>query len=222
MWDSEGVPEEYCVFDERENRYVVDPTNPGYLKILRDAIHYIISDDEGCLGADGLKIDFAFWQPVGRKARSYSGKYGVELFRELVSRIREYMKAEKPYAVLNCSPCHPYFADLCDQARLHDYDYRQRNSFEEFSQRAALYRAALPGVLIDTDGCGHNTRRDTMRLPHALGADRHSRHLLRLRYAVPLPLRRGLAGGRRCVCRVQPKGGRAIRRVRCRRRNISL
>ena len=163
MWDSEGVPEEYCVFDERENRYVVDPTNPGYLKILRDAIHYIISDDEGCLGADGLKIDFAFWQPVGRKARSYSGKYGVELFRELVSRIREYMKAEKPYAVLNCSPCHPYFADLCDQARLHDYDYRQRNSFEEFSQRAALYRAALPGVLIDTDGCGHNTRRDTMR-----------------------------------------------------------
>lgn len=163
MWDSEGIPEEYCMFDENQNRYTVDPTNPGYLKILKDTIHYIISDDEGCLGADGLKIDFAFWQPIGRKANSYSGKYGVELFRELVCRIREYMKAEKPYAVLNCSPCHPIFAGICDQARLHDYDYRQRNAFEEFSGRAALYSTALPNTLIDTDGCGHNTVRDTMR-----------------------------------------------------------
>ena len=163
MWDNEGIPEKYCVWDDREKRFVCDPTNPGYRAILEDNLSYIISDEEGCLGADGLKIDFAFWQPVGRGAKSYSGKYGVELFLELVRLIHDTMKKIKPEAILNCSPCHPIFAGLCDQARLHDYDYRQRNCLEEFSARAALYAAALPNTLIDTDGCGYNTRRDTMR-----------------------------------------------------------
>lgn len=172
MWDSEGIPEEYCVWDEKEKRYVVDPTNPGYRSMLKDTLHYILSDDEGCLGADGLKIDFAFWQPLGRTSRSYDGRYGVELFLELVRLIHDTMKEIKPYAVLNCSPCHPVFAELCDQARLHDYDYRQRDSLEEFGKRATLYRIALPNTLVDTDGCGYNTRRDTMRYltrSHELG-----------------------------------------------------
>ena len=163
MWDSEGVPEEYCLWDENEKRYVVDPTNPGYQAILKENIHRIISSDEGCYNACGLKIDFAFWQPLGRKANSYSGKYGVELFYELVKLIRTYIKEEKPDAILNASPCHPIFAELVDQARLHDYDYKQRNALEEFGIRASLYKAALPNALIDTDGCGYNTRRDTMR-----------------------------------------------------------
>lgn len=163
MWDAEGVPEEYCVFDGREKRYVADPSNPGYQAILKENIRRIISDGEGCANADGLKIDFAFWQPVGREACSYSGKYGVELFAEYVRLIHDYMKEIKPYAVLNASPCHPLFAQYVDQARLHDYDYRLRRSVEEFSERAALWRCALPNALIDTDGCGYNTRRDTVR-----------------------------------------------------------
>ena len=163
MWDKEGVPEEYCVFDGREKRFVVDPSNPGYQAILKENIRTIISDEPGCMNADGLKIDFAFWQPVGREAKTYSGKYGVELFHEYVRLIRDYMKEIKPHAVLNASPCHPIFAEYVDQARLHDYDYRMRSSLEEMGTRAALWRCALPNALVDTDGCGYNTRRDTMR-----------------------------------------------------------
>jgi len=163
MWDAEGIPEEYCVWDDKEKRYVVDPTNPGYLEILRGNMKYILSDEEGCLGADGLKIDFAFWQPVGRGANSYSGKYGVELFLELVRNIHDFMKEVKPYAVLNCSPSHPMFAPYCDQVRLHDYDYNQRDVMREMGERAAIFTAALGDPLVDTDGCGYNTHRDTMK-----------------------------------------------------------
>ena len=163
MWDNEGVPEEYCVWDGREKRYVVDPSNPGYQAILKENIRTIISDEPGCMNADGLKIDFAFWQPVGREAKTFSGKYGVELFAEYVRHIRDYMKEIKPTAILNASPCHPMFAEFVDQARLHDYDYRLRSSLEEFSERAWLWRCALPNALVDTDGCGYNTHRDTMR-----------------------------------------------------------
>lgn len=168
MWDSEGMPEEYCVYDENEKRYVCDPSNPGYKAILRENIHRIISADEGCYNAAGLKIDFAFWQPVGRKSCSYSGKYGVELFLELVRTIHGYIKEEKADAILNASPCHPIFNKYVDQARLHDYDYRLRSVMEEFGTRQNLYKTALPDALIDTDGCGFNTRRDTMR--YMLGA----------------------------------------------------
>lgn len=163
MWDSEGVPEEFCTFDERENHRVVDPSNPGYQKILRENIHRIISADEGCYNADGLKIDFAFWQPMGRKAKTYSGKYGVELFLELVRLIHTYMKEEKPYAILNASPCHPLFAPYVDQVRLHDYDSKMRRSMEEFSERAWLWKCAIPYALVDTDGAGYERRRDTLR-----------------------------------------------------------
>jgi hypothetical protein len=163
MWDNEGVPEEYCVYDGKEKRFVVDPSNPGYQEILKENIRTIISDEPGCMNADGLKIDFAFWQPVGREANTYSGKYGVELFVEYVRLIHDYMKQIKPYAILNASPCHPMFAQFVDQARLHDYDYRLRNCFEEMSERAALWKCALPNALVDTDGCGYNTRRDTLR-----------------------------------------------------------
>jgi len=163
MWDGEGVPEEYCVWDEKENRWIADPTNPGYRAILKETLHRIISSDEGCYNADGLKLDFAFWQPIGKKFKTYTGKYGVELFYELVKFIRETVKEIKPYAVINGSPCHPIFADLIDQSRLHDYDYRLRDAFGEFSTRANLFRIALPNALVDTDGCGYNTKRDTMR-----------------------------------------------------------
>lgn len=163
LWDSEGVPEEYCVWDETNGKYVCDPTNPGYQEILRTAIHRIISSDEGCYNAAGMKLDFAFWQPNGRKANTYSGKYGAELLREYIALIRKIAKEIKPDAVINASPCHPYFAELVDQARLHDYDSSSRNALEIFTHRAKLWGTANPNALIDTDSGGFNTHRDMMR-----------------------------------------------------------
>ena len=163
LWDSEGLDEDMCMIDQRENRRVVDPTNPKYRAKLREILYHLLSSDEGCCNAYGLKLDYAFWQPVGRGAKSYSGKYGVELFLELISYIYKCVKEIKPEAIVNCSPCHPLFAEYCDHARLHDYYPDLRRCFEEFKFRKEVYEIAMPGVLFDTDGAAFSSYRDTMR-----------------------------------------------------------
>ena len=164
LWDSEGLPDEECMESESQyNKRCADPTNPAYRERLKCAMHRLLSSDEGCYNADGLKLDFAFFQPVGRSAVSCSGKYGVELFLEYIKTVCEFAKAEKPECVISASPCHPLFAAYVDHARLHDYHPDLRRSFEEFSFRRDIYHTALPWSLIDTDGAGYRTHRDTMR-----------------------------------------------------------
>ena len=169
LWNCEGLPDECCSLDEEGNSYiagnrkVADPSHPIYKEILRENIHRIISSDEGCYNAAGLKLDFAFCQPHGRKTHTYSGKYGTELLYDYLSQIRTYAKEAKPDAVINASPCHPLFASLVDQARLHDYDGSCRNAAEVFPHRAKLWGTANPCALIDTDGGGFNTNRDMIR-----------------------------------------------------------
>ncbi len=163
LWDAEGLEEDMCMWDPKENRRVADPTNPKYRERLKAMLYHLLSSDEGCCNAYGLKLDYAFWQPVGRGARSYSGKYGVELFLELISYIYRCVKEIKPEAVVNCSPCHPLFVEFCDQARLHDYYIDLRRCYEEFSFRKEVYEIAMPDVLFDTDGAAFSSYRDTMR-----------------------------------------------------------
>ena len=83
-------------------------------------------------------------------------KHGLKLIYDAAQEV-------KPDALINCSPCHPYFAHICDQARLHDYDYRRRDNLEDLETRARLFGIANPGTLIDTDNAGYSSRRDTMR-----------------------------------------------------------
>lgn len=163
LWDSQGVPEEYCVWDETTETYVCDPTNPGYREMLKETVRRLISDDDGCYNADGLKIDYAFTQPSGRRAVTYGSKYGPELLYEYIKLIHDTAKEVKPHAVINASPSHPMFAALVDQARLHDYDSNKKRTLEEFTHRGKIWGTALPDSLIDTDGGSISTRRDTMR-----------------------------------------------------------
>ena len=141
----------------------IDPSDPAFLEVLENALHRIFSSDEGCYDCDGIKIDYAFMNPVGRKFKTYSGKYGVELLYDYMDFIRKTAKKYKPHAIINASACHPYFAHLVDQARLHDYDGNNRFCREDLMFRAKMYNIALPGALVDTDNGGYNTSRDTMR-----------------------------------------------------------
>ena len=162
LFDPEGLKPELCVTtDEGESR--IDVSHPEYLRILDASLYRLLSADEGCYNADGFKIDFGFLNPIGRKVKTYSGKYGAELMHDLFVHIYEKAKAIKADALINCSPCHPYFAHVCDQARIHDYDDQNRNNYEELALRARVFGTALPGVLIDTDNAAFNTHRDTMR-----------------------------------------------------------
>ena len=162
LWDAEGLSDDMCIFDGDGIR-TVDPTNPKYVKFLRERIKNLVSDKEGGYNCDGFKLDFAFLIPKGYKAVSYGGQYGSELLKTLFTVIRDAAKEEKSDVCINCSPCHPYYADICDHARIHDYDFRNRNICEEMKFRADMYKIALPNTLIDTDGAGFASHRDTMR-----------------------------------------------------------
>lgn len=163
LWDAEGLEDDMLMDDPKENRRVIDPTNPKFRSALKDMLYHLLSSDEGCCNAYGLKLDYAFFQPVGRGAVSYDGKYGVELFLEYIKYIYECVKEIKPEAVINASPCHPLFAAYVDHARLHDYYFDLRRCYEEFKFRGDCYKIAIPGALVDTDGAGFTSHRDTMR-----------------------------------------------------------
>ena len=164
LWDSEGLPDDECMAsDSDHNKRCADPSNPKYRDRLKTILHRLLSPDEGCYNADGLKLDFAFFQPTGNSAVSYGGKYGVELFLEYIKTVYEFAKEIKPDCVISASPCHPLFAAYVDHARLHDYFPDLRRAQEEFTFRRDIYHIAMPWSLIDTDGAGYRTRRDTQR-----------------------------------------------------------
>jgi len=161
MWDSDGWDKSLCVTDENGD-VRIDPSHPKFLENIDSVMHRLLSSDEGCYDCDGFKLDFALFNPIGRNFRTYSGKYGVELLYEMQSYIYHAAKKIKPHALINSSPCHPYFAHICDQARLHDYDYRNRNNKEDMTMRAKLFSIAMPGVLVDTDNAGFAHYEDTV------------------------------------------------------------
>lgn len=123
----------------------------------------LLSDEEGCMNCDGFKLDYAFWMGYGRKVRTWGGQSGVELLHSLFQLIHDEAKRVKPDALINASPCHPYFSDLFDQVRLHDYDLTCRNTDEVMSRRLRLFDIACPGHSVDTDNSFAGTRYATMR-----------------------------------------------------------
>lgn len=173
MWGGEGLPEDEVMYGEgmpyNHNRVRLDyppysdPTNPKYEAHLREMIYRLLSPDEGCMNADGFKLDYTLVQPYGESAKSLGGKYGTEATKMLYSIIYDAAKAAKPDALINGSPCHPYFDEVCDMARVHDYGWGNRNESEQMRERAELFGAAMEGVLIDTDSVNFACRSDAMR-----------------------------------------------------------
>ncbi len=173
MWGGEGLPEDEVMYGGGmlyNNRRVEldyppysDPTNPKYVAHLKELIHYLLSPDEGCLNADGFKLDYTLVQPYGETAKSFGGQYGAESTKMLYNIIYNAAKEAKPDALINGSPCHPYFDEVCDMARLHDYGWAFRNETESMRERAELFRTVMDGVLIDTDSANSSNRLDAMR-----------------------------------------------------------
>lgn len=162
-WSCEGLDNDECV-TLWSQPCGADPTNPKYIERMKKTIHYLISDDEGCCNCDGFKIDFANCMPLGRDLQTYEkGVYGIELLKRLISLVYTLTKSEKPEALINNSCCHPYFYEVTDQVRLHDYCVKCRNSEYDLELRAGLFGSVMDGKLIDTDGAGDSSRRDAMR-----------------------------------------------------------
>lgn len=169
LWGKEGLPDSMAMpgspcpdWNHNEDELYADPSNPAYQQYLKETIHYLLSPEKGCLNCDGFKLDFAFWKPYGRKAVSYGGQHGIELLKMNIQQIFTYAKETKPDALINASPCHPYFAECFDQIRLHDYLSYMRCEKELMDYRKRIFATACPEQLVDTDAVGFSSRRDAM------------------------------------------------------------
>ncbi|MBE6598959.1 MAG: hypothetical protein E7638_05905 [Ruminococcaceae bacterium] len=173
LWGGEGLPEEErldmpkAMNDWGDTPYA-DPTSEAYRAHLKKILHTLLSPDEGCMNADGLKLDYSLVMPLGKAAKSRGGIYGVEMTKTLYKLIYDTAKEIKPDCLINASPAHPYFDEVCDQARLHDCCWSMRNQAELMAERARIFRAAMPGVLIDTDSANYASRPDAMRYFRAM------------------------------------------------------
>lgn len=162
-WHPEGLPEDECILVDGEP-FCADPTNPKYLARLRAAIYHLLSDDEGCCGCDGFKVDFmdCFPRMAGAVAHE-KGVYGLEMMKRLFDAIYDYAKEAKHDALVNMSSVHPYFSGTCDQFRIHDYDPNLRSPVSTMKFRAEFAGAVMPDVLVDMDGFNGFTLPEVLR-----------------------------------------------------------
>ena len=163
-WNPEGLPDDECVLSETGQKLSLDPTAPAYRARVRDLMHTLLSADDGCMNADGFKIDSIIRIPLERNMKIHEkGYYGVSLLYRFMELLYTEAKRVKPDVLMNNSCCHPLLAAFTDQARLHDTHFALRDSVRMMRERAELFDAMMPGISIDTDAGSGGTRRDFMR-----------------------------------------------------------
>lgn len=171
-WDSEGLRAEECVRCLC-TPYGADPTSLAYQARIRETMRRLLSAEPGCFNCDGFKIDFANCMPLGKDLATHTrGVYGIELLKRLLTLIHDSAKAVKPECLINTSCSHPYFAEVTDQCRLHDYNGHLRYLWEVREFRAKLFRCAFPGISVDTDdeySTSHAETMDYLRRAPSLG-----------------------------------------------------
>jgi hypothetical protein len=165
-WDPEGLPPEWCVRDGTGRPVTVDPTNPEAVAAVAASIGGLVrSRGAGGLGADGLKIDFTASTPSGASLRTWADEHaapgeprpwGIALLHRLLAIVATAARAERPDALLVTHTPNPLFADVVSMIRLNDALRLDDPEplvpvVTQLRHRAAIVRAAMPGVPIDTD-----------------------------------------------------------------------
>ncbi len=150
-WNRDGVPDDECVRDAGGKAVNVDPTNPAYEKRLRAMIRRMISDEPGCYGGDGVKIDGELMCPLGPGLTNHENVWGLELQRRYLGIVRDEAKRHKPDALIGTYMANPYMADLSDVVRTADMFGIKGSPRDVMIHRAKLISIAQPGCPIDTD-----------------------------------------------------------------------
>lgn len=155
-WDPEGLSPELCVRRPDGVPVAFDPTAPGARELVAEMMRELLSPDG--LDADGLKVDFTARTPSGSSLVSAGGAWGIALLHELLRLVYDETKAAKPDALVITQTPHPAFGDVTDMVRLNDMlrlddpgPLRPETVVPQMRHRAAIARAALPHMLIDTD-----------------------------------------------------------------------
>ncbi|MBQ6420102.1 MAG: hypothetical protein IJK02_03430 [Clostridia bacterium] len=158
LWAPDGLSDTECIRDAGVN-VTADPTSPAYRERLETVIRRLLGSGKGCMDCDGFKLDYIYRLPPSDicGAPYEPGVAGMELMHRYYETVYRIAKSVKPDALINTSVAHPYFADVFDQIRLHDYNAAQRSTVSIMRFRAAFVRAVFPNALIDTDGANFFT-----------------------------------------------------------------
>lgn len=132
--------------------YLFDLTKPEVKEHVKRVIRYILSDKEGCLDADGLKMDMNYYGPVAGKHAVHDDSWGIgDLFwYNTVKFIYEASVKHKEDVFITLSGAEPYLQKYAPSQRLNDlFDTDEPTNWYK---RAYLVNKMLPGVIIDVDG----------------------------------------------------------------------
>ncbi|MGQ9455535.1 MAG: hypothetical protein ACUVRS_12220 [Armatimonadota bacterium] len=170
-WCPEGLSADECLVNENGWPCACDPTNPKYQARLENMLYRMLSSDEGCYNADGIKYDWTSI-PVDPALRTYGEQWGVEMFKTYTKLFYEAAKAVKPDALIITHTANPYFAECTDMLRLNDIHAGTRELCEMMTHRQKIARSACPHALIDCDNCSATTHTEWleyMKLQPSLG-----------------------------------------------------
>jgi len=153
-WDAEGVPAEACVRSAGGVPLAVDPSHPLGETAIRRSIGKMLAA-EG-LAADGLKIDFTARTPSGVATSHHGPAWGVDLLRLLLDTVADEARHVASDALLIGHTPNPLVSGAVGMLRLNDMlrlddPPGHVDLVAQMRHRAALVRAACPGVPIDTD-----------------------------------------------------------------------
>jgi hypothetical protein len=169
-WDPEGLPPELCIRNAGGAPIAFDPTNPIARDRLAAQVTELLRPDG--VDADGLKIDFTARTPSGQALTLHGAGWGIALLHELLAIVHEAAKAAKHDALLITQTPHPAFVDVADMIRLNDIIGGYDSVLPQMRFRAAVTRAAVPELPIDTDDWRMPHReawREYVAVKHELG-----------------------------------------------------
>jgi hypothetical protein len=133
---------------DRAGGLVFDYTHPEVRNIIRESIGFMLSEESGCLNADGIKLDFGFLTPDISQTQFYDSSWGVG--DELRAKVNQLIM-ETAHAVKNDS----WVSDTClepsvpvDIIRLNDEWTEDHTAWIKRAQRAVTNK----NVIIETDG----------------------------------------------------------------------
>ena len=159
-----GLPEDelYKVGEQR----LLDPCNPKYLERMKKAFVHMLGDGEGCLNADGIKLDFTGGVPAAGEASCTKKLYGMEYLYTQFKAFHDGAKAVKPDCLLDFQVANPHFAALHDMTRLNDFYLSYDQALEPMRTRAKIAHSVTFGGLVDTD---HPEDNEYYRHSHEFG-----------------------------------------------------
>ena len=128
----------------------IDFTSENAPAYMAELCETYFSDKEGCLNADGLKLDFlaSLQNPETATYRHPENGLGVKEMYRMQKLLHDAAVKVKPDVLLDASTCDPRFEDIVSMNRLHDI----QKVPEEREMRAMVSSLACPDLPIDSDG----------------------------------------------------------------------